>query len=515
MDEVINSDIEENAVKPEADSRKVIDGRKSARDLIWNTIFSILTLTLGFITNLIIGRKFGKSLLGVSGQIDLITNIGLAFFMIGGTNVIVNFLPRCKKDKKLPFLITYSLISLSGILLYLIIAFVKPDLLRLVINKDISIDTPLKIYLALLMIAVIIQTIFVTTLQAEIKLRYSAYPRIIYSIFLVALVVVGIVFFKFKGDYRTYMFIAMAALIAYIASCIVGFILFVGNMRNNWTLNFGLYLPRGFWEFTIPLHIGTIIFFFYSSIDRVLISNSFGIESFGIYKSAISVVTPIIVIPSLIMPGIYAIMCNLVVEKNDRKILKLYRMSNATMILISCIIGISVIEWISPILKLFGKAFSPVAITVGVIMILTNMIVSGSMYVDGIILTAYEKIKQTLVINIIGAISSTLLCLLALRWGLIGIALGFTGGKLILALCIRIATRVQYKYTMPTRYYIFIFMSAFLGFAVSYLKIKGILITGILWMGSMIVLALAVYFFKLFTREEYEFIQEVILKRIR
>lgn len=293
---------------------------KSIRGTQWIMLAILIGVPLGFLTTVVMYR-LSPSALGLYRLMLLLVTTVQTFFLFGGANVIVNFIPRARPKDKLAFIATYLSITLGFAVIFFAVVLLRPDLLRFLLLGN-PVDARVYLFLLGFIPLVIAQTLTIAILQGEMELGAAA--RTQYGVqtagFAIALVVVyGIVRHHLLPD------TIGAALIvpgAYLLSLLTGSLALVRVIRRRWVgqgagaHQYRLHLPPGFWRFTTTFHIHTIVTFFFNNIDQIFILYYFGgqagIAQNGEYGAALVIATYALWAPNLFTGAMYPFFTNLV-----------------------------------------------------------------------------------------------------------------------------------------------------------------------------------------------------------
>ena len=81
--------------------------RSSVSGVRWTLILSAVAIPLSYATNVILGRISPRAL-GAYGLLIVFSAIITTFFLFGGSQVVVRFLPELRSEKKGAFIFSYS-----------------------------------------------------------------------------------------------------------------------------------------------------------------------------------------------------------------------------------------------------------------------------------------------------------------------------------------------------------------------------------------------------------------------
>ncbi len=122
------------------------------------------SLIAGYGTNVLLARM-GAATLGFYGLLLLIVSLINTFFVLGGSNVIVNFLPKIEGPQKREFLGSYAVLIVAFSSCCLGVFLLFPRLVELVFGHRV--EVPVVRYMVILLPVLIAQFFVWGVLQAE------------------------------------------------------------------------------------------------------------------------------------------------------------------------------------------------------------------------------------------------------------------------------------------------------------------------------------------------------------
>ncbi|MGA9350949.1 MAG: hypothetical protein WBW48_19390, partial [Anaerolineae bacterium] len=224
----------------------------------WTLGLSLAVIPLSYGTNIILGRTSPEAL-GTYGFLAVLMSVVATFFMFGGSQVIVKFLPELDSEKARAFLLGYAALTfgVAATLLFLII--LNPATLAYLTRKEIAVRfLP---YLCVLAPIVLIQYISLAVLQARMEIKWMSIvskltPVLYFFCFLALRLSLG-------GHFAKHGFLAIIAVV--IGSNVISLLLAVYQV---WTKVIGrvesfiqIFFPHGFWYFATVVHLSTVALF--------------------------------------------------------------------------------------------------------------------------------------------------------------------------------------------------------------------------------------------------------------
>ncbi|MFI5250963.1 MAG: oligosaccharide flippase family protein [Bacteroidota bacterium] len=420
----------------------------------WLLFTSVISLVSGFGTNVILGR-IAPELLGYYGYLSLTVSVLSTFFIFGGANVIVNYLPRTDSGNKVSFIFTYAFFVVLAALTFLIIAYLFPSLLRIIYGDRYQLSDTLVVITFLPM--VIVQTIMWAVLQADMEFKGLAISQQIISwlnVVMFAFIFSGIVHTGLSISNEHIVYIVFLG--SNVISILIGLYRFFHIYKSSWQFP-KFYVPKGFWRFTVTFHLGTLLAFVILYADQLVIFRFSGFKELGFYRAAVVLAQFSVWAPQVIDRSVYSTFCNLI--SNKKSILEPYLKFCRINVLASSAIGMVLILFSREILYLFGKQFSDTAYLFLIILTMAKLLTAPINMVSGALLTAMQKVNVTLIGNATGAaIALILYHFLTSRFGVIGVVYGYFLVNVYLLVYVSIASWYYSRIPFPAKIYLFMLL---------------------------------------------------------
>jgi len=419
------------------DNRELV--AKSISGARWTLLLSAVAIPLGYGTNIILGRITPEAL-GLYSLVIIASGVISTFFLLGGANVIINFIPTLTKETKLPFLFSYLSVTFFFAILGFAFTILCPSFLEFFFKREIT--STVYIYLALLLPTVLLQTFVLATLRAEMDIKAAA---ISVNAFRIAS------FFIFAFSYlalpsalkeHTIAFVALTVLMCYFISLFVGAWRLYRNQIRNWLLSFRWFFPQDLWRFSLTFYLGALSFFVVQNVDQIVVLRYLSLKDLGYYRAALVTAGFVQFVPNHLMEAMYPTFCNLIARGEQELLEHVYTKSVAVGWAASGMTGMFVFMFASQVLALFGLDFHQ-AKSALLILIVGFMLAFPLGAVNGGLLVAQRKTTHTMVLNAIAAVYGTALyVVLTQRYGLLGTALACVVSSL---LRIGISTMLIYR----------------------------------------------------------------------
>jgi|GEM_PF-3103785 len=444
---------------PEAQTQRLID--QSIKGTQWIMVAIVIGVPLGLLTNILIARiDSNKTDFGIYSLLyTVLVSMVQTFFLFGGANVIVNFIPRASPSEKSAFMLSYIGIAAIFSAIFFGVMFAFPQLLRFLIISDHGVNLPTIYGFLLLFIPLVIaQTLTIAVLQGEMELAAAA--RTQYGVqvmsFILAVLAVFVIIPRHILPGQTA--VALVVIGAYLISFVNGFLTLQRVLRHRWQWSLRWYLPRGFWRFTGTFHIHTIVTFFFTNIDQLFILYYFsatplaGTANIAEYRAAVVVATYALWAPNLFTGAMYPFFTNLVAQGKFDTLKGAYQRYSAITGVVVAAIGLVVGLFAQQVLSLFGKNYAD-ALPLMIVASLMYVVVASSAYVPtAALITAHEDIWINLTMNFVSfLVRFGLYFPLVSNYGLLGIAISNAISLAVLHMGTLLIVGVRYHVAIPLR----------------------------------------------------------------
>ena len=385
----------------------------------WTLGLSLAVIPLSYGTNVILGRTSPETL-GTYGFLGVLMSVVATFFMFGGSQVIVKFLPELDSEKARAFLFTYATLTfaVASTLLFLII--LNPATLAYLTRREI--DVRFLPYLCVLAPIVLIQQISLAALQARMEIKWMSIvskltPVLYFFCFLALKLSLGSHFAKHGF---------LAIIVVVIGSNVISLLLAVHQV---WTKVVGqmepliqVFLPRGFWYFATVVHLSTIAIFILDSFDQALVVSRFDLSELGLYRAPLVTAQFVRWMPLVLTQTVLPLFSNLLAKQEEQYIRFAYARLTRYGIVSTSAVALILVLFSRQVLGLFGEAYvassSVLAILSGAFILSAISTVNSSMIV------ATGRVGWGTASGLIGATTQIFLSLMLVdRLGLNGIAI--------------------------------------------------------------------------------------------
>lgn len=444
-------------------SNKIIE--KMILGAKWSIYIYFISIPVGLIINFLLA-KISPQAVGIYSLFNIYISFIATFMLFGGNNVIIKYLPKIPKMKKINFLFTYILLNLLLALFFIFIIFYRKELSKLIIGANIDINP---MYMVPFILFIILYSVFDYSLNGLMEIKRSS---IIKQFIILANFISLSTFFVLWKDFfrlRSFDLIYFTFLMSYILATIMAMYSTIKNIKKDTSHDniecikkfpLRIYFPDHFWEFSIVMYVSAIINFMADKLDQMIILNKFDISELGIYYITLQIATLIRIIPTITGSVLLPTYSNLIASKDSELIKRGYReaIRYNTLVVISA--SLFCMFYSKEILSLFGNDYVNNYI---ILIVLVGLFSTGSMSIAGnSLIIVSNKVNVYLAYElIIVAIGSVIMYSLTNRLGILGLAIG--KGSIIafwqIASICMVKKLLEFKLEVPKEYKIGVFIS--------------------------------------------------------
>jgi len=385
----------------------------------WTLGLSLAVIPLSYGTNIILGRT-GPEALGTYGFLAVLMSVVATFFMFGGSQVIVKFLPELDSEKARAFLLGYAALIFGVAATLLFVIILHPATLAYLTRSEI--DVRFLPYLCVLAPIVLIQHISLAALQARMEIKWmsivSKLTPVLYFFCFLALRL------SLRSRFARHGFLAIVAVV--IGSNVVSLLLAVYQVWTKVIRQMGssiqAFFPQGFWYFATIIHLSTVALFILDSFDQAFVVSRFDLSELGLYRAPLVTAQSVRWMPLILTQTMLPLFSNLLARREEQYIRFVYARLTRYGVLGTSTVALILILFSRQILGLFGEAYvatsSVLAILAGVFILSAISTVNSSMIV------ATGRVGWGAASGLIGSTAQIILSLMLTdRLGLNGIAI--------------------------------------------------------------------------------------------
>lgn len=396
---------------------------RSLTGVKWTFLLSPLGTLTGYATVVLLAR-LGPEMLGIYSIFLIATTLAATFIMFGGSNVIINFIPKLNSNSKSGFLVAYAIVcaSFALIMIAILLCFLHyfSDAAKMILgnyNRSELIG-----YAAFLFPAVLLQTFMASLLSAHMLIKETSMVNTIVP--LTITLSIGLAYFTpkiFKAE--PYMWIAITIVIAQLISFVTGVLIFLRRKERFWQRPRHLFLPPGFWRFSIPFHINTLLNFFLGQAEQIIAYKMMGVEALGLYRAAFATANFVIWFPDRLIASIYPGFCHMVAHGDRDLLQKSYNKALVAASVLNTVLGLFLICFAHEIFHLFGRLFLEESLTTFVILTAGFSMLFPIFIANGALIVASGRNDYYMACIAIGVICIIICSLLLVgQYGIVGLA---------------------------------------------------------------------------------------------
>ncbi len=281
--------------------RSIVSGMR------WTFWLSALSVPFSFGTSIILARV-APEVIGTFGLLQIYIGVVSVFFFLGGNAVLIKFIPELDRDGRVSFFLSYFVLNCIALIPWLIAATKWPGALRYFFGEGHT--GPVWVFLLYLSPLYILYSASLAALKGMLELKWAQV--------LDRLVTIG----SF-GIYATLFLAARSVLARHYTGVIWGaylsLVLLVafGALRRFLRLNAGFQwkqlhfqLPTGFWRYTLSLQGNSMLGFFTSRLDYLLLLYFGGLTLLGKYVALMALLLPISKVTSFFLDSLLPSLTN-------------------------------------------------------------------------------------------------------------------------------------------------------------------------------------------------------------
>ena len=385
----------------------------------WTLGLSLVVIPLSYGTNIILGRTSPEAL-GIYGFLTVLISVVATFFMFGGSQVIVRFLPQLESEKRSAFLFSYAILAFGVAVSLLFLVLLSPATLAYLTRSEI--DVRFLPYLWVLVPIVLIQQISLAMLQAWMEIKWTSIVRKLTPI-LNFLCFLALVLFL-RGYFAKHMFLFTIAVVIgsnVISLLVAGYQVWTKVIRQI-ELRLQVFFPQGFWYFAAIIHLSTVVIFILDNFDQAFVVSRFDLSELGLYRASLVTAQFVRWMPLVLTQTMLPLFSNLLAKREEQYIRVAYTRLTRYGVLGTSAIGLILILFSRQILGLFGEAYT--ASSSILVILSTVFILSAISTVNSSVIVATGRVGWGIVSGLIGSTAQIFLSLMLVdRLGLNGIAI--------------------------------------------------------------------------------------------
>lgn len=401
--------------------------KTSLSSVRWSVILAPTATVAGYACSVVLGR-LGTEWLGWYSLALMAITITSSVFVFGGSNVIVKFIPELSPERRSSFVGTYALICFVYAAIIAALAAL-PLLLDFVAGGQSGysgLKSEMVWFVLLLYPLVLVQMFVQATLSSHLLVR----DAILVGAVIPVLTLVGFVLLYLLQNPApaglSYPIVTIV-MISYFMSIIAALFVTVRSAPHMFRCKPHLLIPSGFWRFTIPFHLNTILYFVVSQFDQIVMIQLLNVRDLGVYRACFVTAAFVSWLPDKAMAALYPSLCYMVAGKDDALVSATYRRSLAALSLASSSIAVVLLLFSREVLLLFGQEYVDAGYLPFWILCAGIALFFPLSAANGTLIVAMGRNDYNLLPNGVGAVAGVLLSIVLIQlFGTSGAALART-----------------------------------------------------------------------------------------
>jgi len=395
----------------------------------WTLGLSLAVIPLSYGTSIILGR-ISPEALGTYGFLAVLSSAVATFFMFGGGQVIVRFLPELESEKKSAFLFSYAVLAFGVAATLLSLVLLSPATLAYLTRSEI--DVRFSPYLWILAPIVLIQQISLAVLQARMEIKWMSIasrltPVLNFFCFLALALFL-------RGYFAKHVFLAIITVV--IGSNVISLLLAVyqvwAKVIRQIELHLQFFFPQGFWYFATIVHLSTIVIFILDNFDQAFVVSRFNLSELGLYRASLVTAQFVRWMPLVLTQTVLPLFSNLLANREEQIIRTTYARLARYGILGTSAVALILILFSQQILGFFGEAY--IAGSSTLVILSSVFILSAISTVNSSMIVATGRVGWGIASGLIGSTVQIFLSVVLIdRLGLNGIAIAKVSNLLCIA----------------------------------------------------------------------------------
>ncbi len=317
----------------------------------WSVWLSGLAILSGLATNLLLAHA-GPKTIGCYGLLSVYIYLVSSFLYFGGDPVLVKFFPECRAKDRTTFLISYLALVFFFFMSVLVLTYCFPQLLRITLGHDTS-DWHNFVLLCFAPVPIGFFAI-VAALRGMLEISFA--QMLAKLIAFLTFAAYGFVYLAHPRLLQNYptptvfgIYFAAAAAVAVAGAVRLARLCGLPGRR--------FYLPNGFWRYTFDLQQVSVVAFFSSRIDYVLILNIGGLAVLGKYVAIMAVAGAIPTINRPIADTLLPSLTNMLAADNEQGAAQVFMIHMRIVFLATVTVSSAMMVLAEPATRLMGARY--------------------------------------------------------------------------------------------------------------------------------------------------------------
>jgi O-antigen/teichoic acid export membrane protein len=424
----------------------------------WTVWLSVIAAPFSYCTNILLARV-GPEVLGTYGLLGVYMSLVTCIFYLGGDAVCIKFIPELEPPDRLPFFASYFTLICLTLLPWLVVAYFWPAGTQYIFGREHNpsfyfvVIALSPVYILFLMVAAALKgTLEIRS--AQIVLRMLPIGAFLFYL---------VLFFGFKPVLAA----RATGIIWGIFLGITGVAAISGFRRllhlpswQGFSRHLRFQIPQGFWRFTLATQQSSVLGFFISRTDYLLIINFAGLSVLGKYVALMTLPSMIPVINNYFLDTLLPSLTNLIAARNWAGASEVLCVHMRILFVISAASTYGLILFAAPLTAVFGSKYT--SLVPGVILGSVLIGIASPGLAGGTMLISVGKQQRTVWLQA-GQLVFYVLLFFALwpRFQLLGAAVAYGISILVsyLAMLVVAKRSVPIAFAVSKDYFIFAFLA--------------------------------------------------------
>lgn len=330
-------------------SRPILTGMR------WTLWLAIAGVPFSYATRVLLAR-LGPACLAWYGLLLVYIAFVAGFLFLGGNAVAIRYLPLVAAGRRVAFLRSYGAIVAAAWLPWLLLALADPNALHWLLGAGAG--SGFIVCIMALAPVPILFSLLLAALKGSLDL---AWAQGLYR---------GVTVGTFAGVFvlfltaRNWFALHAAALIWGIyfglmaAGCALAWVRWHGFAAPRLQTHIRFFLPRGFWNYTLSLQGSSMLGFFATQLDMLLVLHAGGLRRLGAYVAVMSLATLAAAALKLLLDAFMAALSHGIARGDAALTGELFVHSSRLLLVLILALNAALTCWAVPLLAVYGPAYA-------------------------------------------------------------------------------------------------------------------------------------------------------------
>lgn len=383
----------------------------------WTLWLSILAVPFSYGTSLLLART-GPEVIGTYGLLMVYVGVVSSLLYFGGDAVVIKFAPELETHRRMSFLLSYFLVILGTLFFWLPLAALWPESLRYLFGER---GGP-RFHLFILWFSplYILFSLVVAALKSVLEMRWA--HILLRTLTIGSFAIYTFLFFAYHGLLAT----QYAKLIwgVFFGLITLGTLFGLRHLLRSAKWNFEwrglrLFLPRGFWRYTLYTEQASVVRFFMLRLDLILVLNFGGLALLGKYVVIVSLAEIIRTANHVFTDTLLPSLTNLFASGNPTAASEVFSLNLRILFVVHVAATCALMFLVGPMLTLLGPHYISLRELFVLMLLFAGLSAPGA--VGGTLLTSVAKQQRAVWVGV-GQLALFIVLFMSLwpRWQLGG-----------------------------------------------------------------------------------------------